>query len=211
MADTGASSIYFAEGAPVSNIDPHAPAVTVGTATGQRQLSTATAELRIPHLPAEFPRKGHIMPGFEQTLIGVGPICDAGFTVTFSSDAVVVKDYNERQILGGWREHDCARLSRFSLLPDSEDVAATTSPAQTTTQAALSAYDLPSVKALVRYFHAAAGYPVKDMWLKAVKAGNYVSWPGLTLANAANYCPSSDATVKGHMVQTRHNMRSRRR
>ena len=43
------------------------------------------------------------MPGFQQMLIGIGPICDAGFTVTFSEDEVVVHDTAKRVILSGWR------------------------------------------------------------------------------------------------------------
>ena len=78
----------------------------------------------------------------------------------------------------------------------------------TASLAAFSAYDLPSVEALVQYFHAAAGYPVKDTWLKAIKAGNYKSWPGLTHQNASKYCPVPLATLKGHMVQTHQNVRS---
>ena len=72
------------------------------------------------------------------------------------------------------------------------------------------AYNVPSVKAFVRYFHATAGYPVKDTWPKATKAGNYVSWLDLTLSNTTKYCPSSDNTIKGHMVQTCGNIRSTR-
>ena len=68
---------------------------------------------------------------------------------------------------------------------------------------AFSVYDLPSVEALVIYFHAAAGYPVQDTWLKEVKAGNYELWTGLTYNNATIYCPSADETIKGHMVKTR--------
>ena len=34
---------------------------------------------------------------------------------------------------------------------------------------AFSAYDLLSVEALVRYFHSAAEYPVRDTWLKAIR------------------------------------------
>ena len=64
------------------------------------------------------------------------------------------------------------------------------------------------MEALVRYFHAAAGYPVKDTWLHAIKAGNYASWPVLTYHNAAKYCPTTDATIKGHMVQGRQGTRS---
>ena len=34
------------------------------------------------------------------------------------------------------------------------------------------AYDLLSVEALEIYFHAAAGYPVRDTWPKEIKVGN---------------------------------------
>ena len=67
---------------------------------------------------------------------------------------------------------------------------------------AYSAYDLPSMEALVRYFRAAAGFPVRATWLDAIKAVNYRTWPGLTLANATAYCPSqkipSKATWSSH-------------
>ena len=56
---------------------------------------------------------------------------------------------------------------------------------------------------MVAYFHAAAGYLVRNMWLKTVKAGNYDSWLGLTYMNATKYFPSADKTIKFHMVQTR--------
>ena len=61
---------------------------------------------------------------------------------------------------------------------------------------------------LVKYFHDAAGFPVKDTWLKAIKNKNYGSWPGLTYETARKYCPSADETIKGHLVQTRQGIRS---
>ena len=73
---------------------------------------------------------------------------------------------------------------------------------------AYSAYDLPSVEALVRFFHAAAGYPVKATWLKAIKAGYYNTWPGLTYGNVSKYCPAAVPTTKGHMTQVRQGVRS---
>ena len=75
--------------------------------------------------------------------------------------------------------------------------------AHRTTLEAYIAYDLPTVEALIRYFHAAAGYPVRSTWLTAISAGNYSSWPWLTLTNATKYCPSATATIMGHLVQKR--------
>ena len=69
-------------------------------------------------------------------------------------------------------------------------------------------YDLPSMEALVRYMHAAAGFPVRSTWLKAIKNGNFNSWPGLTYNNVAKYCPQSIEAMKGHMVKSSQGVRS---
>ena len=55
----------------------------VGTANGQVAISTAMATLLIPQVKSDFPTKGYIMPTFTNTLIGVGPNCDADCTVVF--------------------------------------------------------------------------------------------------------------------------------
>jgi hypothetical protein len=56
--------------------------------------------------------------------------------------------------------------------------------------------------------HAVCGYPVKSAWLKAIKAGNYVGWPMLNECNIQKYYPKTIETAKGHLNQTRKNVRS---
>ena len=77
-----------------------------------------------------------------------------------------------------------------------------------TTLRAYSAYDLPSVESLVRYFHAAARFPIIYTWLNAIKEGNYRTWTGLTQNNVTSYCSPEDDTIKGHMVQSWQGVRS---
>jgi hypothetical protein len=48
-------------------------------------------------------------------------------------------------------------------------------------------YELPSLEPTVRYLHAAAGFPPKSTWLKAVRQGNYSTWP---LINIKKTSPS---------------------
>ena len=55
---------------------------------------------------------------------------------------------------------------------------------------------------------AAAGFPVKSTWLKAIKKGNFESWPRLTYNNSAKYFPHQVETLKGHMVQSSQRVRS---
>jgi hypothetical protein len=70
------------------------------------------------------------------------------------------------------------------------------------------AYNLPSINPSVCLHHVSADNPVPSSWFAAIKAGNYSSFPGPTLRNAMQHCPSSDATVKGHLKQMRQGLRS---
>ena len=132
------------------------------------------------------------MPSFHYTLIGLGPICDAYCKVTFTKNNVILYDQGGSPILTGWRERNGSRLWSKALTTTPEELHTIPNSVDYTNLKAYRAYDLPSVETLVRYFHAADGFPVSTTWLKAIKVGNYRTWPGLTLANATSYCPSAD-------------------
>jgi hypothetical protein len=59
-------------------------------------------------------------------------------------------------------------------------------------------YKLKTQPELVQYYHAAAGFPTKPSWLKAIKNKQYASWPGLTWQAANKHYPESEETLKGH-------------
>ena len=106
-------------------------------------------------------------------------------------------------ILTGWRNQSCPRLWRLSLFPTASNTPPTHTNAKSATAISFSAYDLPRVEALIRFYHAAAGIPVKFTWLQATNARNFTTWNGLTTTNATKYCPDSVETSKGHTTQTR--------
>ena len=60
----------------------------------------------------------------------------------------------------------------------------------------------------MQYLHAAAFSPVPTTWIKAIQKGFFTSWPGLTAKVVGRYLPKSIATNKGHLDQTRKNVRS---
>ncbi len=68
--------------------------------------------------------------------------------------------------------------------------------------------DLPRIGALVGFYHACLGFPVKQTWLKAIKEGNCDSFDGLTYFNVSQYCLDADKNILGHMVNQRQNVRS---
>ena len=145
------------------------------------------------------------MKGFNENLIGIGPICNAKYSVLFNDESVTIISLTGTRVLTGWQKETSNKLWHMSLLPDADDVTPhKDSPGVTTTSlTAFSVYDLSSVEALVQYFHAAAGYLVRNTWLKAIKAGDYKSWPGLTYQNTTRYCSIPVETLKEHMVQIR--------
>jgi hypothetical protein len=40
-----------------------------------------------------------------------------------------------------------------------------------------SVYELPNTEQVIAWYHAAAGYPAKATWIKAIDAGFYATWP----------------------------------
>ena len=69
-------------------------------------------------------------------------------------------------------------------------------------------YDLPSVEQRIFWMHAICGYPVKSMWLKAIKAGNFVGWLLLNETNITKYYPDTAKTHHTHMNPTQRNVHS---
>ena len=57
-------------------------------------------------------------------------------------------------------------------------------------------FDLPSARQTFLWYHAVAGFPVKETFIKAVRNGNYATWPKLTVTLINKYMPDSDKTAK---------------
>ena len=72
----------------------------------------------------------------------------------------------------------------------------------------LSVYELKTQTELVRYYHAAAGFPTQPTWTKAIRNGHYKTWTGLTAAIAAKHFPESNETWHGHGRKIQSNLRS---
>ncbi len=60
-------------------------------------------------------------------------------------------------------------------------------------------YEIPSIEPTIRYLHTAAGFPTKESWLRAIRRGNYNSWPLINVKNVAWHFPELEETQKGHM------------
>ena len=61
---------------------------------------------------------------------------------------------------------------------------------------------------LVQYLHRCAFSPVVHTWIKAIDAGCFATWTGLTSELVRKHLPKSLETVKVHLKQDRQNIRS---
>jgi hypothetical protein len=68
-------------------------------------------------------------------------------------------------------------------------------------------YKLPSIEHTVRYLHTAVGHPTEDTWLKAIRKGNYNSWPLIDTKKVQKYFPESEETLFGYMRGQRQGVR----
>ena len=59
---------------------------------------------------------------------------------------------------------------------------------------------------LVQYLHRFAFIPVVHTWTKAIDAGYFVTWPGLTSKLVRKHLPKLLATAKGHLKQDQNNI-----
>jgi hypothetical protein len=61
---------------------------------------------------------------------------------------------------------------------------------------------------LIQYLHGCCFSPTPRTFLRAIKNGNFLSWPGLNIPNITRFLPPSIATALGHLDQERANLQS---
>ena len=91
------------------------------------------------------------MPVFQENLLGIGPICDADYSVKFIKYAVIIYSPKGHTVLTGWHEAEGTCLWRLSLMPDASCVPDidTAPDDQQSTLEAFSAYNLPILEGLI--------------------------------------------------------------
>ena len=115
IADSGASSFYFAPNAPVAKYNSLAQTIGVRVANGLPKRLVASTTLASASSLPQAAMSGHVMPSFPHTLIGLGPFADQGCTIVFTVTTVTVYHPDGHPVLAGWREKTGPRLWQFPL------------------------------------------------------------------------------------------------
>ena len=209
VVDSGATSSFVR---PEENLPITGPSdKVVALPDGSTKQATHTAILPFESLSDEA-RRADVLPGLRpNSLVSVGKLADSDYTTMFHprGEGVTVHEKNSfriqllrKPVLQGWRDaNGLWRLSR-------DDQKPTIRVSRSKQEVAANVYSLPSMPQTIRYLHAAAGFPTKDSWIKAIKNGNYATWPGITAEAVNRHFPESIETQKGHMKKQRQNVRS---
>eukprot|EP00984_Skeletonema_dohrnii_P002295 scaffold797_cov118-Skeletonema_dohrnii-CCMP3373.AAC.10 len=190
----------------------------VTVADGGIQAGKHQTMLPLHGLPEET-KTGDSFDHFGTTLLSVGKVADAGNTSIFTRTGVNV--YKEEDVLILVRgepilvgKRDSFGRYKIPLVTQRGHVQPQrpTRTMKRRLELANSVYDLPSIEEAIKWMHAVCGFPVKSTWIKAIKAGNYQGWPLVNVKNVKKYYPvDAVETARGHMTQSRKNVRSTRR
>ena len=203
VVDSGATSHFMRL---EENLPDHGPShKIVSLLDGSRIKASHTTELPFPAL-SESAHHAHVLPNLiPNSLISIPKLADAGYTTVFHRHGGGVtihakKRFSFRQrfkpVLQGWRDKD--GLWQLGHV-DTKNIS-------NKTETAANNHSLSSTAAAIKYLHAAAGYPVNETWIKAIKKGHYVSWPGLTVDAVYKHFPDAIEMHKGHMRKQRQNV-----
>jgi hypothetical protein len=174
-------------------------------------------------------RDADIVPGLAMnSLLSTSKLADSNYITVFDKDEVKIFDaelanfkITGTAVLKGWR-CPTTKLWRVPLQNDWNNLnTQTTLLSEQATQIiekkkellgpsefVNSVYELPNTEQVVAWYHAAAGYPTKATWLKAIDAGFYATWPLLTSKAVKKHFPEHDETPKGHMCRVKSGVRS---
>jgi hypothetical protein len=159
--------------------------------------ATHEAELDIPALP-KAARHIYIVPELaDKTLLSVSQLCKANCQVVFQERAITVH-HNGKVVMKGEMTEESSLWHMEVPTEKERDIHF----------AANTAIYFNTAAEIVKFMHAAMGYPVLTTLDKALAKGLVKGFPGLTQQTLRNHPPFSDATIKGHMAQTRKNVRS---
>lgn len=186
-----------------------------------------TEEALMHHEVRQPARTVHVVPELvNNSLVSIGKFADANYFAIFDNEKVEIFDATNTEvtvsrgaILRGWRDGDLWRIPTVPgnvkiTNPAKQSIVVTKPPTEylpnrpPPEEAICNVFELSKQPEIIRYYHAAAGFPTKPTWIKAINAGNYVTWPGLTATAVQKYFPESDEEKKGHGRKMKAGVRS---
>ncbi|KAI2496142.1 hypothetical protein MHU86_18373 [Fragilaria crotonensis] len=204
IADSGSTAHFCTIAATVINKRITSTPIGITNPNGTVMYSTHEADLDIPCLPAAA-RRVHIVPALKShSLLSMGQLCDAGCEVVFSAAAVHVH-HNDKLIMSGDRS-PLTGLWHLDLVNVTPALPPT--PPANNLHLSFAAIASTTPADLVAFAHATMFSPALSTLKTALDRGYVPDFHGLTTKTLSRYPPLSVAMIKGHLDQSRKNLRS---
>eukprot|EP00804_Cyclotella_cryptica_P005838 CCRYP_000122-RA/>CCRYP_000122-RA protein AED:0.34 eAED:0.38 QI:0/0/0/1/0/0/3/0/508 len=182
----------------------------VAVADGRIIQATHSARLPMTGL-TETARTTTIVPHLAKSLLSVGVLANNGYT-TISTHTRRVNENGACTITATCPPvlQGCRGDNGLWTVPikDKATGGSQTAARRHNNELASNVYDLPSSQEVLRFLHAALGFPTKQTLLAAIRNNQLTTFPGLTMEAVNKHFPDSDETQKGHMRQSRQGVRS---
>jgi hypothetical protein len=204
--DSGASSHYFKVNdiSALTNVctTPFGPHVMLPDSTTIQ--ATQSGQLPLHRSLSTKATTAHILDGItNSSLISIGQLCD--------DDCIAVLDKMKLKI---YKNQECILQGTRNRTDGLWDISidTTSNPIQAPRPHQINAIirkDTTKTQ-LVQYLYACCGSPVVSTWKKAIRNGNFLTWPGIDDLSIDLHLPKSIASAKGHLNQERKNLQSTR-
>jgi hypothetical protein len=202
-ANSGASSHYFKPSDQTVlrqlRATPFGPTVMLPDSTLIQARHAGL--LPLPSTLSTKAKTAHVLDGItNSSLISIGQLCD--------DDCIAVLDKSKLQV---FKNQKCILQGPRNPIDGLWDISiplASRSPPKHHINAIIRK-DLSKTQ-LVQYLYGCCGSPVVSTWKKAIKNGNFITWPGIDSLSIDAHLSKSVASTKGHLNQERKNLQSTR-
>ncbi len=174
----------------------------------------ATRKMLVKNKLREGAREMNVVPGLHSTLVSIPKFANADYIAVFDKNKANIYDATKTTTITSLANPvivapQCKTTGLWKLdLDTGTKVTQKGLSTQPTNKTVNAIFDLPNNCQTMLYYHALAGFPTKETFLDAVRAGNYATWPGLTTALLKKHFPNSDEMQKGHMKGQRQGVQS---
>ena len=177
---------------------------------GETMAATYKALLPFPQPPLAD-RNYNVFPVLQQPLLSLVQFCNAGFTATLDSETVQ-RTKDVIATLSGTRDHTnglyFVPLHPNYNVPTRNVYTNLCIPQYTPSLHLFQQRVSQTLPALVQFLHRACFIFVVDTWYKAIDAGYFTTYPGLTSRIVRKNLPKSNKTAKGHLRISNQHVRS---
>ena len=198
--DTGASNHYFraVDSKVLHNVNTTQIGPVVTLPDRSTIQATAKGTLNLHPLLSEQATTAHVFDDLTNTsLLSVGQLCDDDCTAIFDKTVMkIVK--NGTTVINGTRNNvDGLWDINLPLTPLAPEGVVNAIIKKSTSHADLA-----------DYLYACCGSPPLRTFLRAIKNGNMITWPGIREIDFNKHLTKSIASAKGHLSQERKNLQT---